>query len=94
MALDDTAEAEIKDKLAKAEAELTRLQQVADKQRAENEEIKGKLEKEKPTKPKVDPDVTKDIAEMKAKIATLEAELGKNASGKVKLKLPNLFGGE
>jgi chromosome segregation ATPase len=91
MALDDTQEAEIKDKLAKAEAELARLQQVADKQRSENDEIRGKLEKEKPPKRQVDPDITKDIAELKAEVATLKDALGKSV--KPRLKLPNLFGG-
>lgn len=92
MALNDTEEKALKDELAAKQAELERLQETATKTRNELEESNAKLAKEKPAKPKVDPDIAKDIAEAKADIAALKERLGQQKDKPRSKFFLNLFG--
>lgn len=96
MALTDEQEKRLKDELEQTKATLKLLQDEAAKQKQGEPEIEkdkdGKPPKEKPTKPKVDPDIAKSITEALSRIEAIEKRIGTGESKKPNGKLLNFFG--
>ena len=93
MAMTEEQEKALREELENSKAALLALQAEAAKQKqAEPEVEKDKLTKEKPQKPKVDPDLAKSVSEMSARIEKLEKRLGTEKTGT--FKLINFFGGD
>ena len=93
MALTDEQEKALREELTQQKAALAALQEEARKAKLnmpELEKDKEGKEKERPVKPKVDPDVAKSLAEAMTRIEKLEKRLGDKPSGG--FKRLNFFG--
>ena len=106
MAMTEQEETELRAKLEQAQKDLQQMQDAAKQEAlkvAKEEEERRKAEaakggadpkKEAPVQPKLDPDAVKEIAELKAKVAALEQQLGtakKNGADLASYDLPNFF---
>lgn len=91
MAMTDEEAEKLKAELASTKEQLHSLLTKAKADDNAAKEAEAKRSKEKPGKLELDPDVVKEIAELKGKVAELEKSLGKRAGGS-NAEFFNLFG--
>lgn len=93
MALSDEQEKELRAELEKAKKELSETTDAIKQQKATDTEEarKAKAKGESPGKVELDPDLVKEVAAQKERIAALEKKLGGKETGGLRLDL-NFFG--